>query len=467
MAAKRKRRRRDRPAKEDASDAAGADSREYVVWRAENGKLERFDGSPRAAVGGAQLVVAVTGLSGEGPAGLERCYAQLADKVENVERRPLTGPFVVPADWEGDVGAEGYLIADLRREGEREQQLVLAGLPGANVKAFDSYLEAFGARAEGEGAKTPAEARALLERPIRPNATQLDYERALRVCEARVAEYEDRFRSGKDFTRDEHVRIEHMLHELVMHKANFGNASQQTERTGLESRLVRLLDAQASRDASGALQRVLSALTAVVLVPALVAAVFGANVPIPFEDDPATLWAMFALMGCGGTVSYLVLTSVGQSASTRGLEFRPPGEYEGGVDDPAWRGRFAFAALAGAAGGVAVEAAVAVSESEAPGIARSSTGVAVFVSVGVLLAIVVGLFVLDCGDRTKWHAMLSLAGAVGAGSLAAALLVSSVCLAVAGILLFGVGGLHAFRPGRRASLWRKAGLLNGKPPRTR
>jgi hypothetical protein len=59
----------------------------------------------------------------------------------------------------------------------------------------------------------------------------------------------------------------------------------------------------------------------------------------------------------------------------------------------------------------------------------------------VLLAIIVGLFVLDRRERTDWHATVGAAGAVGAAFLAAALLVSSLWLGITGILLFAPSGL--------------------------
>jgi hypothetical protein len=405
-------------------------------------------------LGRAKLVIAVTPLD-DGSAGLLRRYRQAVPESNSIEPRPLTGPFVVPDGWEGELGAQGYIAA------EPEGRLVLVAWPAESPSALEPFVCALADRFANAKIRTAAEARRVLERPIPvlgsdgdEGALDLDYERALAACEAMVAGYEESFRSGRDFTRETHIRIEQMLHELVIRKGAFGTPSQETERLGLASRLVRLLDAQSMRDASGALGRVLSALTALVLVPTLVAGVFGANVPIPYADEPATRWIMFALMGCGGAVSYLVLTSVGQSAVTRRLEFRAPGGYDGDTDDDvAWRARFAFVTLTGAASGVAIAALVGVWASDAPGMRESTTGVAALLAALALLAIAGALIRLDVRERTWLHAVVLSAGAVGAGLAAVALLTSNVWLGAAGMAVVGASGWVAQRPTRRAALW--------------
>jgi hypothetical protein len=251
------------------------------------------------------------------------------------------------------------------------------------------------------------------------------------------------------------MRIEHMLHELVVRKGSFGSKTLETERLGIESRLVRLLDAQASRDASGTLERVLSALTALVLVPTLVAGVYGANVPIPYGEDQISRWAMFALMACGGVVSYLLLSGFAQSAATRGLEFRPPGQYDGGSDDLGWRARFAFVALAGAASGVAVQALRVIWEADAHGVRTSTTGVAVALAALMLVAIVAWLIRRDAHERTPLHSIVLAVAAGGAGLIAAALLDSSIRLGSLGILALVGSAMLAVRQDGRRWLWRR------------
>lgn len=431
-----------------------APDRPYVVWNIDGngqaGARAVADGPTvrqLVAAAGDGLVLVVTQLVGSSR-DLAQEYRKLlpdgTDEASIGDPRPLTGPFVVPKSWKAPLGAEGFVIGDLRTDGPQRVPLVLVAWP-VQLADLEDFADALDRSKNEWPIKTPAHARTRVERLIAlpagnaaatslkecvattlfgvqtPQPPELAYAGALRHCERIVDDYEDDFRAGKDFTREQHIRIEQLLQELIMRKGAFTTGAMETERLGLESRLVRLLDAQASRDASGTLQRVLSALTALVLVPTLIAGVFGANVPLPYETEPAMRRAMFALMACGGVLSYLLLSGVRQSSATRGLAFQWPGERASSGEDSTWRGRLLFAALTGAAIGVALEAWWALRAADVEGIRSSTTTWTVALAGVLLIAVSVALAARDVMERSRWHAaaitLLTATAAAGASAL--------------------------------------------------
>ncbi|MBN1607368.1 MAG: hypothetical protein JW940_12090 [Polyangiaceae bacterium] len=65
------------------------------------------------------------------------------------------------------------------------------------------------------------------------------------------------------------------------------------------------------------LQRVISVVGAAILVPGLVAAIFGANVDVPGQNSESAFWGMLLLMVAGGLGSYWLLRSAELGLSTR------------------------------------------------------------------------------------------------------------------------------------------------------
>jgi hypothetical protein len=368
--------------------------------------------------------------------------------------RPLTGPYLVPDGWGAPIGAPGQIVGRFHgcrdvREGDDRLVLATWRVDGDGLRHFVDVLDA--QIAVGD-LTTTARVRTLLERPIRMlggTGPPLRYANGLRALEQTVDAYEESFRDGADFTREQHLRIEQLLQELVMHKAAFPTVGMETERLGLESRMVRLLDAQAMRDANGALGRIISVLTALVLVPTLITGVFSSAVPLPFQHVEAMRRAMFAFMACGGVLTYLLLLGVRQSASTRRFVWRLPGAFGPvGSDAAAWNARRGFAALSGAALGVNASALQQLWTSGAPGIRESTTMATVAICVLALATVLVALFVEDVEQRSGMHAATDVAGAVVASLAAVALLDSRLLLGV--IALAGGAALRVAPSTRRA-----------------
>ena len=187
---------------------------------------------------------------------------------------------------------------------------------------------------------------------------------AFKEIAEQVGVWERAFRGGDDFTGDEHLAMETTMHELVMAKAADMDVPDEAARVGLEARLRRLLEAQATRDASGSLQRGLSALTSLVLVPTLVAGAYGANLSVPLANSAEGWRAMMAFMAAGGTLAYLLLLSMQLHPETRRLRLVAPGgpvhDASNDPGDRAWNVRIAFMALCGAALSVTVSGICAV-----------------------------------------------------------------------------------------------------------
>jgi hypothetical protein len=452
----------------------------YLAWTfdaagdASNGQVVGAD-AVRGLIAQARQhggVVLVAGLVGGGRQDLRRRFdGLLPDEMAttHVAVRPLTGPYVVAADWQAPIGADGWVVGDLRARADDPVPLVLAGWTN-DFGDLESFAGAVEARKAAWKMVSPAHVRTLLERLVAADdgpadqAAKLRYAAALRRCEQVVDEFELAFRSGEDFTADEHTRIELLMQELVLRKDAFPTDGMRAERLGLESRLSRLLDAQASRDAGGTLERVLSALTAFALVPGVVAGVFGANVPIPFHDLAAMRFVMFAFMAAGGVLSYLLLSSVRQSSITREVQFRPPGERRRGETDLSWRARVAFAALTGASIGVAGYALCALWSAGAADV-RSSTTFWSLVLVTLALVGVVGvLFVRDVEQRSWLHAAVSVPAAVGAGLATSALLRSDLTRAAIAVVILVAVACAVLAPRLRAWFFQRARAA-GAPPR--
>lgn len=406
---------------------------------------EAVSGHVADAIRSGGLVLAVTGLS-RGREELASMYARLlpdGTAHPDVEVRPLTGPYVVPKSWAGPLGARGFVAGELRESVRWRVPLVVAAWEVGGEDAatgLEPFVGAVEGRKDAWAMTSPARVRTMLERLIATEdvaaggVSQLDYAEMLRGCERVVDRYELAFRSGADFDLEEHARIEQLLQELVLRTDAFREPGMRAERLGLESRLVRLLNAQASRDSSGSLQRVLSALTALVLVPALVASVFGSNVPIPLERLPATRWTMFALMACSGLLSYLALTGIRQDSTTRGLTFRLPGARRVGLEDGSWLTRRLFAALVGAATAISVEAWFALWDSGAPGSRSSTTMSTLTLACVAVIGTLAWLAVSDLIERSPIHALADVVLAGGAAAAAAGWLVSDPILGSAGLV---------------------------------
>jgi hypothetical protein len=219
----------------------------------------------------------------------------------------------------------------------------------------------------------------------------------------------------------------------------------ESERLGLESRLVRLLDAQAARDAGGALSRVVSALTALVLVPTLVAGVYGANFPIPFAAENAMRHAMFAFMACGGVLTYVALGSIRQSSVTRRLKWQLPGSEEGTASKPT---RYAFAGLTGAALGIAILTLVELVSSHARHIRSSTTTITVALACIALLCVVVALAVAAARAQGASHVAIVIDATIVGALLSVALFCSSL-VAIASAALLGASPAIAAQQRRR------------------
>lgn len=384
----------------------------------------------RAAKSDNGLVLAVAAL----PSGVrvEALFASLGGDEVTSECRPLTGPYFVPSWWRTRRGARGFVMGSFQ-DSNAGEPLILAVWPVGEAGLSD-FVRAVEARKNAWPMTSPAHVRTLVERLIDPDSAEsskIEYARALRDCEGVVEHYERAFRSGHDFTWEEHIRIEQLLQELVLRETNFSGEGKKAERLGLVSRLVRLLDAQASRDASGTVQHVLTLLTAVVLVPTLVVGTFGANVAIPYSGLEAMRWAMFGFMACGGVLSYLLLDGVRRSSSTRTFVFALPGAWRRDEADRAWWSRIGFSVAAGAAAGICVVTCVHMWDSGISGIEYSTTSFAVVVAILALGAVLVAIIVSDSRWRSGWHAAAVAAAAVTAGVTSSALLVSSWQLAAA------------------------------------
>ena len=82
-------------------------------------------------------------------------------------------------------------------------------------------------------------------------------------------------------------------------------AARQAEREG------RRADHEAVRDRRLArLQRVATLVASAILVPALVASIFGANVPVPGQGTRRGWWAMTALMVGGGALTFALISAI-------------------------------------------------------------------------------------------------------------------------------------------------------------
>jgi hypothetical protein len=231
-----------------------------------------------------------------------------------------------------------------------------------------------------------------------------------------VEEWEQRFLRGENFTTRTHRAIERAVQELTGLRDNGLSPELKASRRGLLASLGRLLDAQASRDATGAVERVISIFASLVLVPGLVASVYGANVSGPLFGSVVGWRVMIAMMAIGGAITYLTLTALRPSAKTRRIKFHVPGApWREDDQDYAWLSRLIPAGLAGAAFGVGLAAITYL-----PDLALADSAPSTFAGLCVGLAILalgVGIAAgADWKKRSKWHAGLDvLVAALAAG----------------------------------------------------
>jgi hypothetical protein len=341
--------------------------------------------------------------------------------VEHGTQRALTLPYLVPEGWDSPTQRAGWFAAPLRQSAE--PALVLAcwevSLPELRrlAREIDGRI-----RADRDGVGSVDRVRTMLERLLDPRRLAPDarpsprFADALRGWEQFVDDLEDRFRDGESLTRDESVRVEQVLQELVMHADTFPSDGRKAERLGLEKRLARVLDAQAARDSQGTLANVIGALTALVLVPGLVAGVYGANVGVPYAgaDSRIGFRVMLAFMLGGGVLTLLLVASVRASTATRRLVIAPPGHPGRRPDDRTWSVGVGFTLLLGASLATARTALLGT-----PGGARldsvtSTTQLLLWACILLTGLAGVAMIVRDLWMRHVLHALLTVAaGATG------------------------------------------------------
>jgi hypothetical protein len=231
----------------------------------------------------------------------------------------------------------------------------------------------------------------------------------LALIRGELTRWERRFRYGESLTEGQHERVEEALAALAGLKdaAQNGNGLA-AEHAALEARFDHLLEAQASRDATGALERVVSVLAALVLVPGLVAGVYGANVSIPLEGTRAGFRAMLGLMALGAATTYIGLSAIRPSAVTRSISVHVPGAPRKRDDqDLSWLPRPILCGLAGGAIGAALNAVVASGHlrvlRDAP-----TTGIALLAGLAILAAASLVIVGADWEHRSRIHAVLDL-----------------------------------------------------------
>jgi uncharacterized protein DUF3649 len=223
--------------------------------------------------------------------------------------------------------------------------------------------------------------------------------------------WERQFRREESLSQGQHEVIEETmarLARLTRSVSGDSGSKEATDHAALVARFDRLLDAQASRDATGALERVVSVLAALVLVPALVAGVYGANVPLPLKGSPAGLRAMLGLMALGGAITYIGLSAMRPSEITRNISLHVPGApRERDKQDLSWLPRPVLCGLAGGAIGTALNAFVDLDNvdvlREAP-----STGYALLGGMVLLAIASLVIVVADVLERSPLHACIDV-----------------------------------------------------------
>lgn len=334
-----------------------------------------------------------------------------------VGRRAITSPFLVPAGF--PPGRYGLAAGET---GAAARLLLVAW--DASVGEMASLVDLMDRAFRADPARDIEDARSCLERM----SASIDRERishatALRGWQRLVEDLEEAFYEGENLSGDDLSRIEHALRELVAVKGRMPSEALEIERLGLESRLVRLRDARAARDAQGVLPQVLGALTALVLVPTLVSGTFGANVAVPLRASSEGWSAMLAFMASGSVLSFAAIASYRQVGSRAGGRFLPhaPGHPDRRARDPAWRISLAFVWTLGAAG---TTIATAIGDLRQVGLfaATSTTALALW-AVG---AAVIGMAFLavgrDVARRGVAHATVDVASAVAGSAVAYAAL---------------------------------------------
>lgn len=363
-------------------------------------------------------------------------------------RKPLMAPFFVWDKWEGPIGCKGTVVlpAQTHDSASTTRGLVLAQwrIPvGERANEPVTWLATHVLDRRFTSGRpyeitTTHRACTALERLFdvdevsggrfrRFTKHKKDFRpaRALRRWGAYVDALEDRFRDGEDLTRDDLIQIEHVQREMTVVEKRFkAVADHVAGHNGMTKRLDRLADSQAARDASGPLTRVLGALTALVLVPTLVAGVYGANVKVPFAGTTEGWAAMLAFMTSGGVLSYAAILGIRSTAKTRGLSFTAPGAPCQRQSDGAWRTAAVIALLSGAALASvanAIDAFLDFRGLDEPKVPLTgpvtTTELALGLSAALLIVLLIRLALRDWKQRSRQHAALIGASAVSGGSL--------------------------------------------------
>ena len=387
-------------------------------------------------------------------------WQTIAGGRKDAQRRRLRTPWFVPRKSALPTGVAGDIAGPFAHDG---RPVVLATWRLEESKGHESdfadLASVLHARitADSDEIRDAGYARMLLERPVESAHIAEDDEiawgRALLGWERFVERLEDRFYAGQDLTHDDIADIEHVMRELVTHAAKFPTPEQRTEVVGYKHRLARLRDAQATKDAQGPLTVVLGAVTALVLVPTLVAGVYGANVEVPLNESPEGWRSMLALMMSGAIMVLYFVSGVSASVATRALTFDPPGQPDGRPKDPGWDAALLFVAFAGAAGAavlVAVDDVLNLMDKEnLDSVSTLWLLYAAFAVVGLAAAAVCGR---DVRKRSCWHGLTDLAAIASGATVAWGVIDGGGAVAsggVGGLLLCGVAAraIRAIGPG--------------------
>jgi hypothetical protein len=354
-----------------------------------------------------------------------------------VESRTAVTPRLVPAGWEAPTGVHGVVVGPFRRgprrKGMTDPPLVLV-LWRTEPENLDSIAHVIAARLTSFRVDRPWRVVALIDglvdgRSVRSLKAQPSAEeeapaasdieevgRSLEEVVSKVDDWERAFRGSQDFSSDDHDDLERTMKDLARWKIARLPDNLEIERVGLEARVVRLLDAQASRDAAGALERVVGALTALVLVPTLVAGVYGANVSVPLAGTSEGWRAMLGFMAAGAALTYVAMSGTQLDGQTRRLVFRLPGGPQQNDDSNRnWLVRLSLAGLCGIAIGVVITAIRSLGE-----VFDQTTSFWTLVVLGALLAlVVVGMAGNDFAQRGRWNSALDVVAAVSCAAVAA------------------------------------------------
>lgn len=397
---------------------------------------------------------------------VEKIYRRLLPErdwdLDAIDVRPVITPKLVPDGWSAPRGAHGRLAAPFRRGPRRINRIdpplalmhwdvptaEVAGIAQEMAGRLQSFkldrlwrLQPLVERlVDGRSMRRSSDT--VEDEPTAPTTTDdSTLSASIHALAASVDQWERSFREAEDFTSAEHQEIEAAMKELARWESAELSMEIELERRGLQSRLTRLLDAQASRDAAGAIERLVSVLASLVLVPTLIAGTYGANVEVPFGGTKAGWRTMLAFMASGGVLTYVALSGAQVSAYTRRLQYRWPGSARSNtLPDRDWSVRLLYLAMCGAGGGVALTAACLLVRE---GLADTTSFLGVSVALALLLVAVCAMILDDARSRSLTHAAIDCV-ATAAAYVAAATALSEHIFAWGASITLGAA-IIAFR----------------------